>query len=393
MRQFQDVPSRATGVHRALRDRLSYVPAFDGVRGVAIITVMLHNFSITGFPNPPILTSVFDWGWVGVQLFFVLSGFLVTRILLETRLSPGAFGAFLVRRALRIMPLYYATLVVYFVVLPRVLDAPTIVAAESHQIWYWLYLSNWGDPMGLGAPGLNHFWSLAVEAQFYFVWPFLVIGLGDRRLIRVFVAIVVISFLSLLSLRFGFSDAGTAIYKFTITRMGAPTIGGMAALLARRGAWRRMFERYVAPVGKVLALALVVIVVWRRGFSYQDVVVQTAGFTIVAVLFAMWLLVIVCDLPVLRGVPISWPSAAPLRAIGRVSYGMYVLHYPLHWAVMKPLHGYLLAGGDPRADLRLGAYMIVAMAVTYVLALISWRFFERPLLDLKRYFEVGRVGF
>ena len=354
--------------------------------------VMLHNFSIVGVPREPALTTLCEWGWVGVQLFFVLSGFLVTRILLETRRIPGAFGAFMARRALRIMPLYYATLIVYFLVLPHILDMPTVSAAESHQIWYWLYLSNWADPLGLGAPGLNHFWSLGVEAQFYLFWPVIVLGVGERYLMRTCLAVVALSVLSRFGLRLGMSDSASAIYKFTITRMSAPTIGGLAALIARRGAWRRAFERSARPLGLGLVAALVAIVVGRGGFSYRDPVVQTFGFTIVAVLFAVWLLVIVCDLRVLGGAPISWPTWAPLRAIGRVSYGMYVVHYPLHWAAMKPLHEFLLAGDRPVANLRLGGYIVVAMAVTYVLALISWRLFEQPILGLKKYFQVGRVA-
>jgi peptidoglycan/LPS O-acetylase OafA/YrhL len=386
------VTSQPRETRKATGYRLTYIPAFDGVRGVAIIAVMLHNFSITGSGHDPVLTTACEWGWVGVQLFFVLSGFLVTRILLETRRAPGAFVAFMVRRALRIMPLYYATLIVYFLVLPHVLHAPTVSASESHQIWYWLYLSNWADPLGLGAPGLNHFWSLGVEVQFYVFWPVVVISVGERYLMRVCLAIVAIAFLSRFGLRLGMSDSASAIYKFTITRMSAPTIGGLAALIARRGAWRRAFERYARPLGVGLVAALVAIVVARGGFSYLDPVVQTLGFTLVAVLFALWLLVIACNLPVLGGVATSWPSAAPLRAIGRVSYGMYVLHYPLHWAAMKPLHAYLLAGGDPIADLRLGVYILVAMTITYVLALISWRCFEQPVLTLKKYFQAGRLA-
>jgi peptidoglycan/LPS O-acetylase OafA/YrhL len=377
-----------TGSFRTLE--LSYIPAFDGVRGLAIVAVLLHNLSATGGATPLALTTAFEWGWVGVQLFFVLSGFLITRILLEMRQVPGALSAFMARRALRIMPLYYATLVVYFLIVPRLCDAPTINAASAHQIWYWLYLSNWVEPLGIGAPGLNHLWSLAVEAQFYLGWPFIVLVLAERQLMRVCVVVVAVSLAFGLGLRLTASASALAVYKFTVTRMSAPAIGGLAAFIARRGAWRRAFARSVSPVLAGLAVALVAIIVWRSGFSHEDAVVQTLGFPIVAGLFASWLLVIVCELPLLGGAPISWPSAGFLRAVGRVSYGMYVFHYPLHWAAMKVLHARIIGAGGAGANARLGAYVVGASIATYVLACVSWRVFERPILGLKARFQAGR---
>ncbi len=377
-----------TGSFRTLE--LTYIPAFDGVRGLAIIAVLLHNLSKMGSAPPLALTATFEWGWMGVQLFFVLSGFLITRILLEMRQMPGALSAFMARRALRIMPLYYAALVVYFLIAPRLFDAPTIDAASPHQIWYWLYLSNWVEPLGIGAPGLNHLWSLAVEAQFYLGWPFIVLVLAERQFMRVCVVIVAVSLAFGVGLRLTASASALAVYKFTVTRMSAPAIGGLAAFIARRGAWRRAFARSASPIIGGLGAALVAIVVWRAGFSHEDVVVQTFGFPIVAGLFAAWLLVIVCELPLLGGAPISWPSAAFLRAAGRVSYGMYVFHYPLHWAAMKPLHAFIVGAGGTGANVRLGVYVTFASIATYVLAWFSWRFFERPILALKNHFQAGR---
>ena len=108
------------------------------------------------------------FGWAGVQLFFVLSGFLITGILLETRDEKGALRRFLVRRGLRIFPLYYATLFVLLVVVP---PDPVVRAALHDQVYYWLYVSNWAQPFEHKIPTLAHFWSLAVEEQFYLLWP------------------------------------------------------------------------------------------------------------------------------------------------------------------------------------------------------------------------------
>ncbi|HVZ73409.1 MAG TPA: acyltransferase [Polyangia bacterium] len=368
---------------------LAFIPALDGVRGVAIVAVMLHNFSGIGEP-PTRLSHVFEWGWTGVQLFFVLSGFLITRILLEAGRSPGVLRAFLARRVLRIVPLYFATLAVYFFVVPLLFDAPTVVAAEHNQLWYWLFLSNWGDPLGFGAPGLQHLWSIAVEIQFYLLWPFVALGASDRRLRRLCFTLIFLSLVSLIGIRFGWGSSSSAVYKFTVTRMSAPVIGGLVALVTKRRAWCALYMRHRVALGWTTAGALLVLVAWRHGLQHTDPAVQTIGYALVALLFAQWLLTIVLGLPALGGAMLSLPSWRPLRVVGRLSYGMYILHYPLHWAAMKPLSPWLLAG--PWSPLRQLGYIAVAMAVTTGLAQVSWMFFERYFIALKRHFPVPRGG-
>src|SRR5262249_17527292 len=116
--------------------------------------------------------------WVGVNVFFVLSGFLITGILLDTKHEPHYFKFFYMRRVLRIFPLYYGTLIAIFFVLPALKMAPFISA--SQQFWYWTYLGNWGKGRNLNVGSLGYFWSLGVEEQFYLVWP-LVIYVLPRR--------------------------------------------------------------------------------------------------------------------------------------------------------------------------------------------------------------------
>src|SRR5262249_31198346 len=122
-----------------------HVPALDGVRGLAILLVIIHNAGGPVGPSEGVVMKLFDVvtnvGWVGVQLFFVLSGFLITGILLDTRGKARAWSAFYMRRVLRIFPLYYAALIVAFVGAKLVLGRPA--TAEAHALWYFLYVSNW----------------------------------------------------------------------------------------------------------------------------------------------------------------------------------------------------------------------------------------------------------
>ena len=369
---------------------LSQIPALDGVRGIAILAVMFHNLSGIGPVTPTAVSRAFEWGWTGVQLFFVLSGFLITRILLDAGRTSGVLTAFLARRALRIVPLYFALLLVYFFVVPRLFDAPTIVAAEHNQIWYWLFLSNWAEPLGRGAPGLQHLWSIGVEIQFYLLWPILAIGASERRVRRTCLAIIAISLACRVALVLGMGGSTSAVYKFTLTRLSAPAIGALVALVARRRAWINLYSRHRRALGWASLMALSTLVIARHGFQHNDPGVQIFGYTLIALIFAQWLLAIVLRRPAPLGLTSSVPSWAPLRAIGHLSYGMYVLHYPLHWAAMKVVGPWLLAG--PWSWTRQLGYIVAMTVATGVLAQLSWLFFERPFLALKRFFPVPRAS-
>ena len=149
------------------------IKELDGVRGIAILLVLLHHFEPpAGLPTAIVAGAYL--GWSGVDLIFVLSGFLITGILLDTRDSPNYFTTFYARRALRILPLYFLTTLIYFRLEPNPLER-----------WFWSHLSNWKSAFGQDVPALSHFWSLAVEEQFYLVWPLVVILSPKRAMPRV----------------------------------------------------------------------------------------------------------------------------------------------------------------------------------------------------------------
>lgn len=151
------------------------MPTLEGLRGLAILTVMVHNVGIPGGVDPDgpvtkLLRLLVNSGWVGVQLFFVLSGFLITGILVDEKGRPHQFRNFYMRRTLRIFPLYYFTLALMLWLAPALGYAPAWLEQDrAHQIWYWTYTENWAWPLIQIGNGLGHFWSLAVEEQFYLV--------------------------------------------------------------------------------------------------------------------------------------------------------------------------------------------------------------------------------
>ena len=157
---------------------LSRLPCLDGIRAVAAMMVMVFHFvGHHGEPRAIVQASVI--GQTGVDLFFVLSGFLITRILLASRQSEHYFRSFYARRTLRIFPLYFGFLAIYFFLLPLLFGEP--IPPAPTQLWSWFYLENVPQTfVSLRTSGPGHFWSLAVEEHFYLIWPLLVFSLSRR---------------------------------------------------------------------------------------------------------------------------------------------------------------------------------------------------------------------
>lgn len=374
-------------------------PSLDGLRGLAILMVIWHNAELLDgvrltFPDRAV-EYVFDAGWIGVILFFTLSGFLITGILLDTVESPHAFRNFVARRALRIFPLYYGVLLLIFVALPLLGLQPPLYAEEApHQIWLWTYLYNWTGVLYNGPDSLPHFWSLSVEEQFYLVWPLLVLGL--KRPVRIAWACVVIAIVSD-ACRGVFYQQGVppdAIYSWTITRVDALALGGLAAAALRHPpatAWLKQHRR--AATQGMLALFVVSALV-THNFPRSTLLGMVLGYSVLALTCA-GIILAANRLDVLA----RQPSAAshtrpfwyrgltwgPLRSIGKYSYGMYVFHKPLHENFSRIVLNKL--GVQAAGHLLVATLHLVALtAITYALAWLSYHLYEVHFLRLKRRF-------
>ena len=355
----------------------AWIAELDGLRGIAVLLVVLRHFK----PLPEFGSGVraaLGFGWAGVDLFFVLSGFLITGILVDSRGARNYYSAFYARRALRILPLYFAVLAAYFVVLPAFGRARP--GEQWLAPWYWLHVSNWQSAFGREVPTLGHFWSLAIEEQFYLFWPAVVAIGGVRGLPWICLAVV----LGSAAARGAWMDHGYSkefLYRLTPFRLEPLAMGGLLAL-AVRGPGIRFCERYAVWL-TAAGMALVAWSWWRAGAAPYRHPMATLGFTGIA-LVATGLVYRACAGG--GGVLARTLRWRPLRSVGKYSYAIYVLHFPV-MALLSRTVVERLAGAPPAVGAVLWtAALMAGTGTTYLLALASWRWIESPFLRLKSRF-------
>jgi peptidoglycan/LPS O-acetylase OafA/YrhL len=365
-----------------------HYPGLDGLRALAILAVVGHNLSLLDSPDSAV-AKVVEWsldrGWIGVQLFFVLSGFLITGILLDSGKAPNYFKSFFARRSLRIFPLYFLTLACLFLLLPALGALPAaFVPTPSQELPFWLYLSNWTEPSGFSAGDVAHFWSLAVEEQFYLVLPFVLRGRSARSTLILLSAVAVAS-LAIRLVMLGLHDSHEVIYMSSVCRMDALALGGALA-----AAWRiPRAARWLAANGRTLlwsaTLLLILGALVTRGYPRISVLGQSIGYTILALsLTGIVGAVVAADVHGAGG-PLAWLRNPGLRLVGKYSYAIYIFHRP----VGDLLESRYLLPLLPRAHTAVTPtliYLATAFGVCFALAALSWRFIEQPCLALKKRF-------
>lgn len=342
------------------------IPQLDAVRGLAVLLVLLHNTD--RYPALH-LHLISDNGWMGVDLFFVLSGLLITGILLDTKQSEGYFKNFYARRCLRIWPLYYSLLLFMFVIVPimRPSEAHTVFAARSSPWWaYPIFLQNFLVPiptMATGALGVT--WSLAVEEQFYLVWPLVVWFCSEAQLRKVAIAVICCS----PALRYYLSLHQVDIYSNTFCRLDGLMAGALLALIIRPVEFspsKFLTRAWIAFLVSA-PLALLIEAVHARWIGFSVIALASVSFVYLALFSTQrWLHALLTN--------------RFLVYTGTISYGIYLLQ-KISLDAAKTFH--------------LDKYQFLALpmtaAATYAMAAISWSLLEKPILKLKRFFEPSSV--
>ncbi len=381
----------------------NHVPVLDGIRGLAILLVMWSHFYGLGFGlagRQPTLAidsfvrRVFATGWVGVDLFFVLSGFLITGILYDAKNSPFFFRNFYARRFLRIFPLYYGFLLVVLFVVPHISPVSTFAHVDqlrNGQFYYWTYLVNlWYGIKPLSGDGSiihSHFWSLAVEEQFYIVWPAVVLAFSRRQLMWFCAALVVAAFAIRVVLTndvsSGFAKLDAA-HVLMPARMDTLALGAILALAARSPGELAAFARWGGAVAATCGAIVVVLFFRQHGLSTLDPDVLTVGLSAFALLFAAVLALTITSPP---GGVLQRVFASPiLRFFGRYAYGLYVVHVLIAFELAPRFisRGWMRPAFGSQIPMNI-IFGVFGIGVSVAIAFVSWHLFEKQFLKLKRF--------
>lgn len=346
-----------------------HMPQLDSLRGLACLAVIFSHFA----PDNLLVQRMLPWGAMGVHLFFVLSGFLITRILLDARDRAATHSTprrelrqFYIRRLLRIFPLYYAVLVVLYVI-DFGLMRETMVIHLFYVQNLWRCIEN--------VHFINHLWTLAVEEQFYLLWPWVVLLVPSRYLPRAIAAMMATAMLSRFT---AWSLDASYLYLNIFTLSNLDTLGA-GALLAWR--WKRHPTSPLSArlVCGMIALSAVLLAIIATLNLSQPGVLKTVLLLLGSSSCLMFVPLVDAAARGFQGIPGRLLNFTPLRYLGKISYGLYVLHPFVELAYNEAATFLPL----PQAWM---VQFVLMTALSMLLAALSWHLFEYPINRLKRYF-------
>ena len=346
-----------------------YVPALDGLRGIAVsLVVIYHCHTKLG---DGLLSRFAEYGWAGVNLFFVLSGFLITGIIIEGREDEHFFRNFYARRALRIWPVYVLLLLLNYVLMPCLFGTPQHawrITSTAPWLYYAFFVQNL---FAIALPGpIGPTWSLAIEEQFYLVWAPIARRISLRHLVMVLIA----AFIASPIIR-GW-NTGLLTPTHTLIHLDGLAIGSLIAVLLRMDIFSRSVWRRLGLAGIGLGIFGVALMLYR-GTAFAD--------TFLALGFGGMLIAAVVSKSG-SGLYTRALCAWPLKSLGKVSYGLYMMHILV----------FVWIGSFELRMLRYGtwgdfAVVAVRIVLSLALAALLWFGFEKPILRLKRRFESPRT--
>lgn len=358
-----------------------HISELDGVRAIAIWMVLIGHL-YWGFTVPPdtfdkmprLIYQILSHGWLGVDLFFVLSGFLITGILLDSKTRRNYFQTFYWRRVLRILPIFYLCILVMSLFYENV----------AYFLLSFVFLANFAYGLGVQAPhGPGVFWSLCIEEHFYLMWPFLVKFLSRRNLTLLTILIVIVT----PALRWWGAVRGLnvdmQIYSYSYFRFDELAVGALLAIWMRSG-----FANQRNSLGLATGLVILSIVIAIVGLPYGIMGKTPVGVALrstqVVLVFAAFVLTVIT----LRGTPLTAVLRTKFTEIsGKLSYCLYLIHLSIGDAVVR-----LTARYNDKLYALLSSFGwvtlrgLLVLVLSFAIALGSQRFIEGPFLKYKSRF-------
>jgi peptidoglycan/LPS O-acetylase OafA/YrhL len=363
------IASEPGGGQTAASGRLAEL---DSVRGLAALGVLVFHANQAWLPC----------GWASVDLFFVLSGYLITSIVLREGGSPGFLRSFYIRRGLRIWPIYYLMFALLIIASPLI-HRPLNWFGLIFDLTYTPGLHNlWGVSALPFTVHVYHTWTLAIEEQFYLVWPAFVLLVGPRRLPLLAVACAAVSVAA--RCQYGWSQS-------LIAQADGLALGGLlAAHVVARTVSREVrlapgsdFFSVAIRIGALAGLVFLVLVARPIGLGTAGALAVYPGLTVLA-FNLLWLGVVAVTVDNVGKRSVQFLRFRPLQRLGQISYGLYLYHYPMLVLFTDVAHK--MGRSGKLYDVRL-----LAILLTFPIAMLSWRFIEQPLLELKRRYSYRPV--
>lgn len=345
----------------------NHYPELDGLRGIAILLVLLsHNFGYI---------TLLSYGWIGVDLFFVLSGFLITDILLKSFGEKNYLLNFYIRRGLRIFPIYYLCLFLLLVVFPFFkISTSDYNFNISHQLWYWTYTQNWlmVKYTYAGAYSMIAFWTLAAEEQFYLTWPLIILLVKNKKHLFILLLGILLA-LNLFRIYLSVSDnAWASENTFNFSRFDGLLVGCLHAISKSGINKKLLFKSWLSII---LILNTVAFLLWM--IDIPVLYWGFAGYTTISIIFGF--IISICTQEKNKSLPfINWPL---LKQAGKYSYGLYVFH----WSVYSLLHPYTEKWFWPAFYNRIPESLFLLL-IEIAVAVLIYHIFEKHFLKLKKYF-------
>jgi peptidoglycan/LPS O-acetylase OafA/YrhL len=350
---------------------LVYYRNLDGMRGVAaLMVVVFHFFSypISNYVHTDFYKGISEFGQHGVSMFFVLSGFVITRILIKSRSEKDYFRSFYWRRFLRIFPLYYLFLIVWYFLMPFIskdLSTPPLV----EQIPFYFYLQNLHIVTGLNANGPGHYWTLAIEEHFYFIWPFVVFIVNPKYLKGIIIILIIV----VIPLKYFLLIHGYSVNKLTFTRFDQILLGAYLAYLESKQALINNHIYYRKFFLGILFFILPISVLIYFGQRIIPQLKELLKYNLLGVFFfaLIGLLIIEQKSNFVKLID-TFLCSKLMQYLGKISYGIYVWHVLVLIILARLLVFHIII-----LDL------LTTLVLSVFIAHLSYFYFEAKMIKLR----------